>query len=160
MDFSFVYATRIFQLLQRYDQHILSWLVFWIQIIRSDELVISSIVISSYYGKSVLNPKSKKTNESHTKHSNYIKRSIEFLFNLIELRAYLFVKRKKWKRQEKVSYFIFFFIGSILFIVALFLPQYRRVLIQLVFMFFFFFLYINTLHYIYSLFTAQNRPFF
>lgn len=52
---------------------------------RSDELVISSIVISSYYGESFLNPKPKKTNESHTKHSNSLKWSIEFLFNPIEL---------------------------------------------------------------------------
>ena len=55
---------------------------------RSDELVISSIVISSYYGAGLifLNPNPKKTNESHTKHSNFLKLSIEFLFNPIELR--------------------------------------------------------------------------
>ena len=41
-----------FQLLQRYVQYIisLSWLVLWIQIMRSNELVISAIVISSYSG--------------------------------------------------------------------------------------------------------------
>ena len=69
---------------------------------RSDELVISSIVTSSYYGQwfSFLNPKPKKTNESHTKHSNYIKWSIEFLFNPIELRTYLFVLIEEKKMNE------------------------------------------------------------
>lgn len=84
----FLFMQNRFQLLQRYDQSIISWLVFWIQIMRSDELVISSIVISSYYGGWfflfwILTLK--KTNESHTKHCNYIKRLIEFLFNPIEL---------------------------------------------------------------------------
>jgi hypothetical protein len=76
---------------------------------RSDELVISSIVISSYYGESFLNPKPKKTNESHTKHSNYIKKSIEFLFNPIELRAYLFVLIEEKKMKETKKGFLLFF---------------------------------------------------
>lgn len=66
---------------------------------RSDELIISSIVISSYYGPvdfvESYNPK--KTNESHTKHSNYIKRLIEFLFNLIELFIFFLFNRKGMK---------------------------------------------------------------
>ena len=73
---------------------------------RSDELVISSIVISSYYA--FLNPKPKKTNESHTKHSNYIKWSIEFLFNPIELRAYFFVLIEEKKMKETRKGFLFF----------------------------------------------------
>jgi len=63
----FLFMQNRFQLLQWYDQYIISWLVFWIQIIRSDELVIRSIVISSYYGGWLfffLNPNPKKTNES------------------------------------------------------------------------------------------------
>lgn len=43
-----------FQLLQQYEQYIISWLILWIQIIRSDELVITSIVICLYYGAGFL----------------------------------------------------------------------------------------------------------
>ena len=46
----FMFMQKGFQLLQWYDQYIISWLVLWIQIMRSNELVISAIVISSYYG--------------------------------------------------------------------------------------------------------------
>ena len=104
-----------FQLLQWYDQDIISWLVFCIQIIRSDELVISSIVISSYYGKSFFNPKpNKKTNESHTKHSNFIKRSIEILFNPIELRTSFFVLiEEKKNERDKKRFLIFFLVFSV-----------------------------------------------
>lgn len=68
---------------------------------RSDELIISSIVISSYYGPvdfvESYNPK--KTNESHTKHSNYIKLLIEFLFNLIELFIFFFLFNRKGMKE-------------------------------------------------------------
>jgi hypothetical protein len=40
-----LFMQKRFQLLQWYDRYIISWLVFWIQIMWSDELVISSIVI-------------------------------------------------------------------------------------------------------------------
>ena len=97
--FSFVFMQKRFQLLQWYDSYIISWLVPYIQIMRSDELIISSIVISSYYGPvdfvESYNPK--KTNESHTKHSNYIKLLIEFLFNLIELFIFFLFNRKGMK---------------------------------------------------------------
>lgn len=43
-----------FQLLQQYEQYIISWLILWIQIIRSDELVITSIVICLYRGAGFL----------------------------------------------------------------------------------------------------------
>jgi len=43
-----LFMQKRFQLLQWYDQYIISWLVFWIQIMWSDELVISSIVICLY----------------------------------------------------------------------------------------------------------------
>ena len=43
------FCKKTFQLLQWYDQYIISWLVLWIQIMRSNELVIRAIVISSYY---------------------------------------------------------------------------------------------------------------
>ena len=74
---------------------------------RSDELIISSIVISSYYGPvdfvESYNPK--KTNESHTKHSNYIKRLIEFLFNLIEVFIFFFyLTEKEWKSLPFLFY--------------------------------------------------------
>lgn len=43
-----LFMQKRFQLLQWDDQYIISWLVFWIQIMWSDELVISSIVICLY----------------------------------------------------------------------------------------------------------------
>lgn len=46
-----LFMQKRFQLLQWYDQYIISWLVFWIQIMWSDELVISFIVICLYKKK-------------------------------------------------------------------------------------------------------------
>lgn len=41
------------------------------------------------------NPNLKKTDESHTKHSNYLKWLISFLFNLIELLIF-YLNEKDW----------------------------------------------------------------
>ena len=66
------FSQNRFQLLQWYDRYIISRLVLYIQIMRNDELVISSYYRLVYFFFWI-EPYLKKANESHTKHSNYIK---------------------------------------------------------------------------------------
>lgn len=51
---AYFFNKKRFQLLQQYEQYFISSLILWIQIIRSDELVITSIVICLYNGAGFL----------------------------------------------------------------------------------------------------------